>query len=184
MENQGFNYELEAEKISDLFNQNYKLGLEAKNSFRNKTKFSLDEVLEYLIYSISKANNEKWTIRRVVFYNDITNKVDLNYYAIDDSFDSIFKGFVRRGTDSEKEILEQIEIISRNEMMIKLGSKSKIVKGREEVFDFVTESDEEQRNYLEEGFFTFPKEYDFLYNIIIDHINRKNNSKVYTKKAI
>ena len=47
MENQGFNYELEAEKISDLFNQNYKLGLEAKNSFRNKTKFSLDEVLEY-----------------------------------------------------------------------------------------------------------------------------------------
>jgi hypothetical protein len=34
MENQGFNYELEAEKISDLFNQNYKLGLEAKNSFR------------------------------------------------------------------------------------------------------------------------------------------------------
>ena len=58
MENQGFNYELEAEKISDLFNQNYKLGLEAKNSFRNKTKFSLDEVLEYLIYSISKANNE------------------------------------------------------------------------------------------------------------------------------
>ena len=90
MENQGFNYELEAEKISDLFNQNYKLGLEAKNSFRDKTKFSLDEVLEYLIYSISKANNEKWTIRKVVFYNDITNKVDLNYYAIDDSFDSIF----------------------------------------------------------------------------------------------
>ena len=68
MENQGFNYELEAEKISDLFNQNYKLGLEAKNSFRNKTKFSLDEVLEYLIYSISKANNEKWTIRKVASF--------------------------------------------------------------------------------------------------------------------
>ncbi len=184
MENKGFNYEFEAEKISKLSNQSYKLWLEEITKFRNKTKFSLDEVLEYLIYSISKANNEKWTIRRVVFYNDITNKVDLNYYAIDDSFDPIIKSFVRRGTESEKETLEQIEIISRNEMMIKLGSKSKIVKGREEVFDFVTESDEEQRNYLEEGFFTFPKEYDFLYNIIIDHVNRKNNSKVYTKKAI
>lgn len=184
MENQGFNYELEAEKINKLSNQNYKLWLEETTKFRNKTKFSLDEVLEYLIYFISKANNEKWTIRRVVFYNDITNKVDLNYYAIDDSFDPIIKSFVRRGTESEKETLEQIDFISRNEMMIKLGSKSKIVKGREEVFDFVTESDEEQRNYLEEGFFTFPKEYDFLYDIIIDHINRKNNSKVYTKKAI
>ena len=46
MENQGFNYELEAEKISDLFNQNYKLGLEAKNSFRNKTKFSLKQIMK------------------------------------------------------------------------------------------------------------------------------------------
>ena len=57
MENQGFNYEFEAEKISKLSNQSYKLWLEETTKFRNKTKFSLDEVLEYLIYSISKANN-------------------------------------------------------------------------------------------------------------------------------
>lgn len=184
MENQGFDYEMEAEKINNLFNEDLKSALLAKKDFREKTAFSLEEILEYLEYTISKTKQEKWVIRKILFYNSDTNKVDLQYYAIEETFDTLFRSFIRRNTEVEKETIKYIEIMKNNEMMVLLGTKTKTVKSREEVFDSIIKSDEEQRNYLEEDFFKFPQEYDYLYKIIIDHINRKNNDKhPYTKKV-
>lgn len=182
MKSQVFDYETEAEKIGKI--ENFKLEYEQKKQFKEKTKFSLEEIFEYLEYALSSYKQQEWLIIQVLFYDEKTNKVDLKYYAIEKYFEYVIKRFIRKGTNSEQYINMQIDFLERNKMMFLLGTKSTTVKKREDIFSFKDLANQEQRNYLEEEFFNFPQEYDFLYNIIVDHINRKNNlGYSYTKKV-
>lgn len=174
----------EERQLNELHNQNFPKWFERKKQLSLQTKFSLNDIIEYLEYGISSYFQDNWIIRKIAFYDEITKKIDLCYYAILDDFDSVIRSLVKKGSKNEEEINQNIEFLQKNDMMFLIGSKELKIESRDQLFDAIENSDNEKRNYLEEHFFNFPKDLDGLYNIIVDHINRKNNQGYsYTKKS-
>lgn len=180
---QGFDYIQEKTRLNELKKQNFGLWLRTKNELLQKTKFSLNEVTEYLEHGICQLKKENWTIRRIAFYDEETKQVDLAYYALDNGFDELLKSLVKRGSKADKEVQESIDFLKKNDLIFLMGNISFYCQKRAQLFDQIDRIENEQKNYLEEEFFHFPIAFENLYNVIIDHINRKNNNIGSYKKS-
>lgn len=179
-----FDYIEEMKSLHQLKDKNLSLFLKNRSNLREKSKFSLQEIMEYLEIGISKLKQEDWCIRRMAVLDEKTQTLDIEYYALDDVFDSGIKVYARKGTESDEDNKVYIKYLKQTGFMFCIGHKSFQGVTRKTMFNIINDFEEKQSNYLEDNFFHFPKEFDGLYDIIIDHINRKNNSRSsFTKKS-
>lgn len=185
MEN--FNYLEEASKVELLTKHpaHYReFSLERINLLK-KSKFRLYDVLGYLEIGLNEITNNKWSMDKIIYYNEETKRMTLYYYAIDKKFEKHIKTLVKVGTEKEKHMNTNMKNLEDNNLMNVFGVVTVVLNDKYEIFDAIEEIEDKEDNYLENGFFGFSKELDGLYDIIIDHINRKNNGGYsYTKKAI
>lgn len=181
MELQGFDYLNEKTQLENLRSQNFGLWLKSQKDLLEKTKFSLSEITEYLEHGICSLTQGNWTIRRIAFLDEENKTVDLAYYAVDSDFDTLLNSLVRKGSKVEKEVENAIRFLKENDLIFLLGKKDFHFQKRTQIFTKIKEIENKQENYLENNFFKFPISWDQLYQIIIDHINRKNNQTTYQK---
>ena len=185
MEN--FNYLEEAKKVELLTSHpsHYKDFMEERNALYQKSKFRLCDILEYLEIGLKKITNDKWAMNKLIYFNEETKRMTLYYYAINKRFDKHIRTLVKVGSEKEKTTNTNMKNLEDNNLMNVFGVVTVVLNDKYEIFDAIEEIEDKEDNYLENGFFGFSKELDGLYDIIIDHINRKNNGGYsYTKKAI
>ncbi len=179
-----FDYIKEMKELHQLKGKNLSLFLKNRNELREKAKFSLQEIMEYLEIGVSKLKQEAWSIRRTVVLDEKEQTLDIQYYAVEDGFDSDIKAYTRKGTESDRNNKELMEYLQKIGFMFCIGHKSFKKVTRDTMYRIIDDFEEEQNSYLEDDFFRFPKELDGVYDYIIDHINRKNNSGIsFTKKS-
>ena len=182
-----FDYLEEAKKVELLTTHpsNYKDYMEERNELLEKSKFRLCDIFEYLEIGLKKITNDSWVMDKIIYYNEETKRMTLYYYMVNKKFYKPFKKFVKVGSEKEDSINHNIRVLEDYNEMIVYGTATSLLNDKNEIFDEIERFEQVEDNYLEQGFFGFSKELDGLYDIIIDHINRKNNGGYsYTKKAI
>lgn len=179
-----FDYIKERERLEQIKGENFCLFLQNRKMLREKAKFSLQEIMEYLEIGVSTLKQEAWSIHRTVVLDEQEQTLDIQYYAVEDRFDSNIKAYTRKGTESDKNNKELMRNLQQTGFMFVIGHKSFKKVTRNTMYRIIDDFEEEQNSYLEDNFFRFPKELDGVYDYIVDHINRKNNSGIsFTKKS-